>query len=215
MNERNVIVIGGGGHAKVVINTLQLMDCVIVGILDPKIISGSYVSGVKVLGDDKCIKNYSAEEIVLANGIGMIPGNNIRWEVQAHYNAEGYDFLSLLHPSAIVAEDVKLNAGVQIMAGVVIQPGVEIGKGTIINTKTSIDHDCVIGDKCHLAPGVTLSGNVEIGTKSFIGVGSTIMQDVTIGTNCVIGACSIVSKDIKSNMKLIQSRDNLYSINNG
>lgn len=205
--EKPVIVLGAGGHAKVVIDSLRALGHEIIGIVDPYKEKFCEYYGLKVLGDDQSILNYKSNEVVLANGIGSIPGNNLRHKIINMMNKKGYEFIKFIHPLAIVASDLNIGAGVQIMSGVIIQPGVKIGNNSIINTGVVIDHDCIIHKDCHLAPGVTLSGNVVVNSKTHIGTGTSIIQNVNIGHDCEIAAGSVIFKDIPNNTKIIQKRE--------
>lgn len=202
-----IIVLGAGGHAKVLIEALRQSDREIMGVTDPQMTGPSEFCGIKNLGDDDIVFSYSPDEIELVNGIGAMPGNNFRCELNHRMEEKGFQFTQVIHPSAVVASDVEIDKGAQIMAGVVIQPGVKIGLSCIINTGANLDHDCVIHDDCHLAPGVTLSGNVVVNKGTHIGTGTSVIQGITIGQNCVIAAGSIIHKDIPENTKYIQLRE--------
>ena len=201
-----VIILGAGGHAKVLIETLRQSGREIIGITDPTKASGSEYLGVNVLGNDDSIFIFSTDEVLLVNGIGSFPRNNLRWELTARMEASGYKFAEVIHPSAVIASDVVLENGVQVFAGVIIQPGTHIGRSCIINTGVIIDHDCDINDECHLAPGVTLSGNVFVGEGTHIGTGTTVIQNINIGEGCIIAAGSTIYKDIANNTKYIKPR---------
>ena len=203
---RPIIVLGSGGHAKVLIEALHQSGLHVIGITDPIMPESSNILGVKVLGNDDVVFNYSPDEVLLVNGIGDMPGTDLRSKLNNCMEEKGFQFTTVIHPSAVIASDVVIDKGTQIMAGVVIQPGVKIGLSCIINTGTNVDHDCVINDYCHLAPGVTLSGNVAIGKRSHIGTGASIIQGVSIGENSIIAAGSIIYKDIPANTKYIQHR---------
>jgi len=204
--KKRIIVLGAGGHAKVLIEVLRHSDHEIIGITDPYVLKKPDFFEVKILGGDDQVLNYAPSEIVLVNAIGSTPNNNLRRALAEKMEKEGYSFIQVIHSSAVIATDVDIGWGAQIMAGVVMQSSVRIGASCIINTGVNIDHDCVIGEHCHLAPGVTLSGNVTIGKRTHIGTGTSIIQGVTVGQNCVIAAGSILYKDVPSNTKLIQQR---------
>ena len=104
---------------------------------------------------------------------------------------------TLIHPDAVVAEDVVIGKGTVIMAGVVINPGASIGKGVIINTCSSVDHDCVIEDYVHVAVGAHICGTVNVGESTWIGAGATVINNVSICCSCMIGAGAVVVNDIK------------------
>ena len=202
-----VIVLGAGGHAKVIIDALRLCGREIIGITDSEDTGESHFCGIEVLGDDGSLLEHSPEEVVLANGIGAMPGSELRRKLHQRMTDKGYEFAIVIHPSAVVAADVTIGNGVQLMAGTVIQPGVRIGSSTIINTGVTVDHDCNVHSHCHLAPGVTLSGNVEVNRCTHIGTGTSIIQGITIGENCVIAAGSIIYSDVADNTRHIQARE--------
>lgn len=104
--------------------------------------------------------------------------------------------ISAINTKAILASNVTLGQGVQIMLGAVIAARVEIGDYTIINSTASIDHECKIGTGCHIAPGAKLAGNIQMGEYTFIGTGAVILPNIIIGKNCIIGAGSVVTKNI-------------------
>lgn len=105
--------------------------------------------------------------------------------------------VTLVHPKAVIADDVVIGKGSVVMAGAVINPGAVIGSGVIVNTCSSVDHDCVVGDYSHVAVGAHLCGTVIVGESTWIGAGATISNNVTICRNCMIGAGTVVINDIK------------------
>jgi len=199
-----VIVIGGGGHAKVLIDVLRLNGIEIFGIaVSNDSLKGQLLSGIRVIGNDNDIFMFHPDSVSLLNGIGSIGLPTKREDIFNQFQNKGFRFVNIIHPSAIVASDVTLGNGVQIMAGTIIQPGSRIGTNTILNTKASVDHDCIIGDHVHLAPGVTLSGGVTVGTGVHIGTGATVIQGVHIGDRSLIGAGSIVLKNVSQGSKIM------------
>lgn len=199
MNEKPVIIIGNGGHATVLVDTIQLQGRKIIGFVAPTNEENQF--GIPYLGNDDDISDYRPEEIELVNGIGSVSNMQFRKKIYDHFKSRNYIFSKVVHPSAIVSNSVILGEGTQIMAGAVIQPLVKIADNTIVNTSVSIDHNCQIGKHCHIAPGTTLSGNVTIGDNTHIGTGSTIIQSVEVGSNVLIGAASLVIENIKNGIK--------------
>ncbi len=191
-----VILISAGGHARVLKEILSLsgqFDIVGFTDLEPKVIVG-----LKYLGDDTAIQRYSADEILLVNGIGSVGLPVRRQEVFEELKGKGYRFASVIHPQSVISADTNIGEGVQIMAGVVINLGTIIGENVIINTSASIDHDCQIDAHSHIAPGVVISGGANIGRSCHIGTGAVIVQGITIGDNVVVGTGSVVIEDIPS-----------------
>ena len=105
-------------------------------------------------------------------------------------------FISIIHPSAILDASVELGAGSVVFAGAIIQPGTVIGRHAIVNTAASIDHDCVLGEAVHVAPGARLAGNVTLGDEVLIGIGAVVIPGVTIGAGTIVGAGAAVVDDL-------------------
>lgn len=201
--EKPVIIIGNGGHAKVLVDCLRLKNVNIIGMLDKCPSSGIEVTDIPILGDDCAIFDYPSDAVELVSGIGSIGNTGLRTDIFNRFKNLGYSFRSVIHPNAIVSENCYLGEGIQIMAGAVINTGTQIAADTIVNTGAVIDHDCKIGSHVHIAPGVTISGGVRIGDGSHIGTGATIIQGVTIGERALIAAGAVVISDIASGSKVV------------
>lgn len=192
-----VIVVGGGGHAAVVIDALLLAGFEVAGLCDPKLEpGGTGPAGITVLGGDEALDRWTPDTTLLANGVGSTRSTEARRNVFERFTRAGFRFATLIHPSAVVAKDVALGEGVQVMAGAVVQPGVTLGRNSIVNTRAAVDHHCVIGAHVHIAPGVTLSGNVAVGEGSHIGTGASIVQSIQIGRDALVCAGAVVTRDV-------------------
>ncbi|GJL54505.1 MAG: carbonic anhydrase [Nitrospirales bacterium] len=192
-----LICIGGGGHARVLIDAVKHSHGQILGVVDcQKEIQGSQIFGVPVIGDDDCLARYLPGEVELINGIGSVGNPSRRKEIYLRLKKYGYTFASVMHPNTVIATDVKIDEGAQVMAGAILQPNVVVGCNVILNTRSSIDHDCIIHDHAHVAPGVILSGGVVIGEGVHLGVGAVVAQNITIGKDATIGAGAVVLKDV-------------------
>lgn len=201
--DKPVIVLGAGGHAKVLIDALIKQGATIVGIVDSDCKkNGRQILDVDIIGDDATVLRYSKDKIYLVNGIGSVGSTRLREKIFMKFISQGYRFPVVVHPSAIIANDVEILEGAQVMAGVVIQTGAVIGQNTIVNTKASIDHDCIIKSHVHISPGVTICGGVSVGKGTHVGAGTTIIQGVEIGTNTIVGAGSLVLKNVADNKKI-------------
>lgn len=192
-----VIVLCAGGHARVVIDAIALMGMKILGIVDvnPEL-TGKSVLGFPVIGGEDVLDGYAPEKIGLVNGLGGAKSMASRKKLFQRFKKTGFRFVTVIHPSAVIAKEVVLSEGAQVMAGAVIQTGTEIGRDTIINTRASVDHDCMIGRHVHIAPGVILCGEVQIGDDAYVGSGSTVTPGVKIGKGVFIRAGSLVTKDL-------------------
>ena len=194
---RPIIVIGGGGHGRVVIEALRSAGAVIAGVIDgEEQIKMLLPPGIPWLGGDEALRDRSPLDYELANGVGSI-GNVKRRAVFEELKSRGYAFARVRHASAVIPVDgVVLDEGCQIMAGAVIQPRVRIGANAIVNTRAAIDHDCIVGAHSHVSPGAVLCGNVMVGDDTHVGAGSVVIQGVRIGRSCLIGAGATILRDV-------------------
>jgi len=189
-----VIVIGAGGHAAVVVSSLLRLDTQIVGATTLPEDKEIQDLGVPLIGGDEEIERMRPDEIILVNGIGMTrASHSARHNVARRMRMLGFRFRSVIDPTAVVAPNVEISEGVQVMAGAILQPRVVIGRDTIVNTGTRIDHDCHIGRDCHICPGVTLAGEVNIGDGSMVGSGAIATPGVSIQENSMIKAGSLIT----------------------
>lgn len=198
-----LILIGGGGHCKSVIDSLRKDDRFrIIGILDKKEKVGTSINGVPIVGEDETLPYYFQNGVrhafITLGSIGNIKG---REKLYHMVKSIGFQLPVIIDPSAIISESAKIGEGTYVGKGAILNIDVKVGKNCIINTGAIIDHDCQIGDFCHIAPGTTLSGNVTIGYGSHIGTNSTVIQGIEIGSGTLIGAGSVVIKNIGSNQK--------------
>lgn len=200
MKIKPLIILGAGGHAKVVLDLISdLSDLAVEAIVAPEISRDPLFANITLLPSDQHVLEYPNDSVMLINGIGSIGVSEKRRRIYEYYKDRGYVFHILKHNSAIVSRSAALHEGTQIMAGCVIQTGCSIGVNSIINTRSSIDHDCSIGDHVHVAPGVTLSGGVTVGSGSHIGTGATVIQGITIGANVTVAAGAVVITNIVDN----------------
>lgn len=198
-----VLLLGAGGHAKVLVEALLANAAVIAGVVDADpALRGTTVLGVPVLGGDELVGEFPPSEVLLVNAIGSVALPAKRRELFGKFKALGYRFAQVVHPSAVVASDVELGEGAQVMAGTVIQPGSRIGSNVIVNTRASVDHDCILGDDSHIAPGVTISGGVRIGNGVHVGTGATIIQGISIDNDCFVAAGAVVVDNLSAGSKV-------------
>ena len=199
-----VIIIGAGGHASVLISTLKTLGREIKGILHPdESLAGKTINGIPIIGNDGEVNDYSPATIELVNGLGSVSLPVKRKAIYVKFKNDGYKFAEVIHPSAIIAENVNINEGAQIMAGAIVQAGCAISINAIINTGAIVDHDCSIGQHAHIAPGAVLSGDVQVGDMSHIGTGATIIHGIKIGCNVIIGAGAVVIHNVKDGYKVV------------
>jgi len=194
---RPVVLVGAGGHGRVLLDLLLALRRTVLGVVDPDpTVTDRLPGGVVRLGGDEVFESLDRSGVLLANGIGSVGRVDRRRTMFRKLTDSGFRFATLVHPSAVVATDVELGEGTQVMAGSIVQTGARIGSNVIVNTRASVDHDCRIGDHCHLAPGVVLSGGVLVGHSCHLGTGAIVIQNVTIGHEALIAAGAVVARAI-------------------
>lgn len=189
MNKK-LVIIGAGGHGKVIANIAKLngyKDIVFLDDNSEKKECGLY----PIVGTTKDIEKYSNDQFIV--GIG---NNKVRRKLTSFLLEKQYDVTTLIHPSAVIDETVQIGQGTVIMANAVINADTTIGQGCIINTASSVDHDCCIQDYVHICPGVHVAGTVHIGDNTWVGIGSSVINNIHIVNDCMIGAGCVVVKDL-------------------
>lgn len=189
----DVLIIGAGGHAKVVADILRAQGINVLGYLDDEAsLHGQERLGFPVLGPIDAYRDFNSDGLII--GIGS---NSTRCAIATRLSdVPGNLWLNAIHPQAVIAPSVHLGVGVIIAAGAVINPDTVIGDHVIINTGATVDHDCIIGRCVHIGPGVHLAGNVQIDDECFVGIGAVAIPGCHIGAKSVIGAGTVVISDI-------------------
>lgn len=194
-----VLLLGAGGHAKVILEILLSLGAKIEAVVSPKDLKLRELATVKHLRSDEGVLKYSSNEVVIVNAIGSLPNqDNLRYELYQRFSGLGYRFPCVVSSAATLSKDAKIGDGVQILHGAIVNPGSDIGDSTIINTGAIVEHDVFIDKNCHIAPGAIVCGDVSIGSGVHIGAGATIIQGVTIGDGVIVGAGSVVTRDLAS-----------------
>lgn len=191
MLHEKLIIIGAGGHGRVVADIAeQVHRYKSIAFLDD--VTPSDAFSYPFLGDTTKAENFIHEyDIFVAIG-----NSKARQKIMERLAPHGALFPTLIHPSAIISKDVVIERGTVIMPGVVINRGAKLGTGIIVNTSSSIDHDCTVGNYCHIAVGSHLCGTVKVGDHTWIGAGAIVNNNISICRLCTIGAGSVVIRDI-------------------
>lgn len=187
-----LLIIGAGGHGKVVADiALKMNKWKSISFLDDDEAIRDF-NGIKIIGQFSMAHSYINEyELFVAVG-----NNKLRENIQEKLEAAGATIPVLVHPKAVIGEEVELGAGTVVMAGAAINCCTKIGKGCIINTGATVDHDNVIEDYVHISPGANLAGNVKVGKSSWICCGCVVSNNINICSCCIIGAGAVVINDI-------------------
>lgn len=203
-NER-FIVWGGRGQAKVLLEIITWhLNSEVVAFFENDKAVVSPLPGVPIYYGLQGYRDWleSCSEKSNVSGIAAIGGGNgrTRIEFMAMFEKDGLQTRSLVHPTASILSGAIIGSNCQILAHAVVGIDVVLGSACIVNTKASVDHECRIADGVHIAPGVTLCGEVSVGEYSFIGAGSVLLPRVTVGSNVIVGAGTVVTRDIPDNV---------------
>ncbi len=186
---KNVIIIGAGGHAKVVADIIQCSGDHVLGFLVSGTTDNTFL-GKPILGKDSDYDLYPDAYFVIAIG-----NANARERISSNMpNAKWY---TAIHPTAVISTlDTIIGEGTVVMANAVINPCAHIGKHCIVNSTAVVEHDNNIDDFVHVSVGTKLAGSVTVGKRTWLGVGATISNGISICSDCMIGAGAVVVKDI-------------------
>jgi len=202
---RKVVLIGAGGHAKVVIDLFKSNDNIkIMGMVDKdKKRIGEKILGIPIIASDKELVRVKKEVNNTLIAVGSTGDNRLRIKLYKKVEGLGYKFINAIHQNSIIGEEVDLGNANTVMAGVILNSGVKLGNNNIINTGAILEHDVKIGNHVHIAPGVKLSGGVKISDYSHLGTGATVIQGINIGENSLIGAGSVIIDDVPDNSLVV------------
>jgi UDP-perosamine 4-acetyltransferase len=194
-----VIGLGAGGHARVVIDILQSDgEYEVIGLLDANpALWQTEVLGVPVLGDDDLLLElYDRGVRHVFIGVGTVGDTGPRQRLYEEARGRGLEIVPAIHPHACVSQSAQVGCGPTIMAGAVINAGARIGDNVIVNTGAIVEHDCTIGDHVHIATGAHLAGAVCVGEGVHIGLSASVLQGVRIARNAIVGAGAVVVRDV-------------------
>lgn len=190
-----LVLVGGGGHCKSVIDVAESAGYTILGILDTPENQGKIVLGYPVIGTDDEISTYVTKAFFVVT-VGHIKDASLRIKLHNKIEASGGFFATLIASTAHVSSYAQLGEGTVVMHQAVVNADARIGKGCIINTFSNIEHDAVVEDFCHISTGVMVNGDCVVGQGTFLGSQSVMVNGISITNGCVIGAGSMVRKNI-------------------
>ncbi len=183
-----VILIGGGGHAKVIIDCIRAEGNEVAGVLDDGLEPGTKVLDVPVLGKTQDYGRFTDYFFLIAIG-----NNDVRRRISESLDVQWH---TAVHPSAVISDHSQIGPGTVIMPGAVINACAQIGAHCIINTGAIIEHDNRIEDYVHISPGAALGGTVIVGQGSHVGIGAAVKNNIQICSNCILGAGAVIVKNI-------------------
>lgn len=185
---KKVVLIGGGGHAKVVMDIVEACGDQVVGVLDDALEKGTLIQGVPVLG-----KVAEAEGFEDCSFLIAIGNNEVRYRLAKQLDLPWY---TAVHPTAVVSSKAQIGEGSVVMPKAVVNAGARIERHCIVNTAAVVEHDNHIADCGHISCGAVLTGTVRVGETVLIGAGAIVRNNVTICAGSTVGAGAVVTADI-------------------
>jgi sugar O-acyltransferase (sialic acid O-acetyltransferase NeuD family) len=197
--EFNCVILGGGGHASVLIDCILSSGKIkITGVLDiNRSLWGKKLSGIPILGDERLLPKMISRGVnSFVVGVGSVGDCEIRRRLFGIGLKYSLKPVTVIHSSAIISRGAELGPGSQVLPGAIVNTGVKIGANSIINSGAIIEHDCVIGPYVHVASGAKLASAVHVGEGAHIGSGASVRQGIRIGANAMVGMGAVVVKDV-------------------
>jgi sugar O-acyltransferase (sialic acid O-acetyltransferase NeuD family) len=200
LQNKPVILLGAGGHAKMLLSLLKAQQADIIAVIAPlRPADSSLFNDLILLQHDNDIVKYATKDVVLVNGIGGLPKQTTRRRVYEHFRQLGYQFRSVIATNAIVAAECRLAQGVQILPGAIVNTDAELGENVLINSGAIIEHDCLLQAHTVISPGAVLCGGVHCGVNAYVGAAATVIQGIRLGENSIAGAGSTVVQNLLDN----------------
>ena len=193
---RAPVLLGGGGHARVLADALLAGGRPPAGYVAPRN-AGELLPGIPWLGDDDWLQR-QPPDTPLVDGLGSAPDTGPRRALWERFRALGFRFVTVVHPAATVAASATLGEGCQVLAGAVVNAGAELGANSIVNSRAVVEHDCRLAAHCHVASGAVLCGAVTLEECVHVGAGATVLQGLRIGTGAIVAAGATVIDDVES-----------------
>ena len=184
----DIVLIGAGGHGKVVAETAQMMGYRAIAFIDA-VYPRRTANGMWPIIND--LENFEASKTPQFLSIGNNSTRSTLWT-----RLDIHESPVLSHPSSVISTSARLGPGTLLVAGSIVNAGTIIGRSAILNTGCSVDHDCILGDFVHISPGARLAGGVCVGDRSWIGIGAAVCGDISIGADVIVGAGAVVIDDI-------------------
>jgi UDP-perosamine 4-acetyltransferase len=198
----DVLILGAGGHGKVVLDILLAAgEHRVIGFIDAdRSLAGTSVGGVTVLGAPNLLPKLRSKA---KGAIVAIGDNHTRRSYAAMVREHGYELINAIHPSAVVSPTARVGKNVTICAGACVCVEATLGDSVIVNTGAVIDHECDVAEAVHVCPGALLAGRVRVGAGAIIGMGAKVIQCLTVGAVAIVGAGAVVIEEVPAGATVV------------
>lgn len=209
MKRRDIILVGGGGHCRSVIDVVEAQgEFRVLGVLDLPDKAGEMVLGYPVIGCDEDIPRLIKEGCgSFLTTLGQIKSPDRRIALFQLIKASGGQLPVIVSPLARVSRHATVGEGTVIMHGALINAGARVGCNCIINSRVLVEHDALVGDHCHLSTACVINGSVHVGAGTFFGSGAVTRENIDIGPNCIVGAGAMVRKSLPSGSLFVDGKN--------
>jgi UDP-perosamine 4-acetyltransferase len=194
---KRAIVVGGGGHARVLVDAVEdMQEIELVGFVSAN--KGELLYGYPCLGSDEVLP--MIYESGISHALLAIGDNRGRKSAMAALKRHGFTLINVISRGAQVSKYAQIGTGVAILPGGIVNANAKLSDAVIVNTNASVDHDCILGECVHVGPGASVAGGVRLDDGVFLGAGSSIVPRVSIGAWTVVGAGAVVISDLPANV---------------
>jgi len=203
--KQSVIVIGAGGHARVVIDILEAADRYrIIGVVDKQLAEGQLFCNYPVLGNDEILPKLYQDGICnVAIGVGAFTDNNARKKIFEQVKAQRFCIVNAVHPSATIMKNVTIDEGIVVFPGAIINSYAQIGSNVIVATGSTVDHETVVENHVLISAGVNIGANVKIQAESLIAIGATVISGIIVGKSALVCAGAVVVRNVPAGAKVM------------
>ena len=202
MLNKPLVMLGAGGHAKVLLSILQQQRADVVAVCAPQPPASPLFQQLRYLAHDDDVLQFSPQQIMLVNAVGALPGQTVRRKLYERFSALGYQFACVIASSAVIADSATLAEGVQVLPGAIINADAQVDANVLINSGAIVEHDCILHAHSIISPGAVLCGGVSLGENCYIGAGATVIQGIQLGNNTLAGAGSTVVRNLLDNQSI-------------
>lgn len=196
-----IVLVGGGGHARVLLDALSLVGATVAGLVDSDPCEATLAQwGVTHLGGEEASLDPAWVGLL---AFGELGAGGRRQAAVERLSPRLAGWATIIHPAAAVSRTARIAAGTVVLARAVVQAGARVGAQCIVNTGAVVEHDVVMEDFVQLSPGAIVGGGARIGAGAFVGLGAVIRDHVTIGAGATVGMGSVVVGDVPAGARIL------------